>query len=213
MVKPKAKQDSENTPIITAILSGDLEQALSLIDSGSNVNAPGRGGITPLMYACSPPVLQLIVKLIEKGADVNTQDDNGRSAIFGAINSHDLETVHYLISKGAKLNQTSKAGYTPLMTAVASGDSSIVEYLIKNGADVNQKIKRPVSSEEIQMMKMALKHFESKEKGVKISSSSLEEIRAIVSGNVKEISASALEIAKRSNNREMIDLLISLGAK
>ncbi len=204
---------TENTPIITAIISGDIDQAIALIDSGSNVNAPGSGGITALMYACSPPVMGLIVKLLSRGADINAQDENGRSAIFGAINSHDFEAVHYLVSKGAKLDRVSKAGYTPLMTAVSSGDQKIVEFLVKSGADVNQKISRPVSSEEIKMMKMALAHFESKEKGVKISSSSLEEIRSIVSGKVKTISASALEIAKRSNNREMIDLLVSLGAK
>jgi ankyrin len=164
-----AKAKSENTPIIIAILSGETGQALELIESGSNVNSPGAGGITPLMYACSPPLLQLIVRLIEKGADVNAQDDNGRSAIFGAINSHDREAVNYLITKGAKLDQFSKAGYTPLMTAVAAGDFQIVELLVKSGANINQKIKRPVSKEEIAMMKMALKHLESKEAGVSIS--------------------------------------------
>ena len=208
-----AKAKTENTPIIIAILSGETGQALELIESGSNVNAPGAGGITPLMYACSPPLLQLIVRLIDKGANVNAQDDNGRSAIFGAINSHDREAVNYLITKGAKLDQESKAGYTPLMTAVAAGDFQIVELLVKSGANVNQKVNRFVGPEEIKMMKMALTHLESKEKGVKISPSSLEEIKAIVSGKVTVISASALEIAKRSNNTEMISLLLGLGAK
>lgn len=119
-----------------------LENVVSELRAGKDVNMRGISGETPLMLACRYcHDSQVIQALLQAGADVNALTDlRFNSALMRACRWNNLEVVRLLVQAGADVNYAADRGYTALMSAAEfNPDAEVIRYLVANGADVTAR--------------------------------------------------------------------------
>ena len=128
-----------------------------MIKALKNIDIPGRGGQTPLMYAQKYELFissELTPVLIEKGADVNRKDNNGNTAILlYAVWICHMSVVKPMVKAGLDINAQNNDGNTILHLALKNGSSQEARYLIKKGADYNIANKDQVTPMQIAVEK------------------------------------------------------------
>ena len=92
------------TELINASYKGDLEQVISLLNNGADVNATDEHEKTSLVYACQRRHLEIVKCLIENGANVNFVCSSGWTCLMIASERGNLEIVKCLIENGANNN-------------------------------------------------------------------------------------------------------------
>jgi ankyrin repeat protein len=103
-----------------------------------SVNAKGRSGWTPLMYAAMYGDPQDLRLLLERGARLNEQNDDGATALMYAVD--DPVKTRLLLEKGADPNLRSGQGRTALLIAAGlTGTEEAVKLLLRtsDGDDGN----------------------------------------------------------------------------
>lgn len=85
--------------LFAAISRRRAQSVRSLINSGANVDARSKEGLTPLMLAASKGYDEIVLLLKIKGADLNALDAGGRTALQLARNVGYENTVNILIKK------------------------------------------------------------------------------------------------------------------
>jgi ankyrin repeat protein len=126
--------------IYVATTMGNIEAVKQHIAAGTDVNAKGKLGRTPLHKAAVYAYKEIAELLIAAGADVNAKNkDEGTPLYIAAWEGH-KEIADLLIAKGADVNAKDELGGTPLHYAAKNGHKEIAELLITKGADVNAKI-------------------------------------------------------------------------
>lgn len=131
-----------NNPFISAVLSGNIEVAEMLLDSGADIEkgmdeAGGFEGVTPLMFAFGLPEneREMIRFLVKKGADVNGGADKGSETPLVLAAKHGrVDAVKVLIELKADVNAKTKDGDTPLKAAKRGKQEQIIAILKKAGA-------------------------------------------------------------------------------
>ena len=150
--------------IVVAVELGNIEAVKQHLNDGTEVNAKGRTGRTPLHWAAIEGHKEIAELLIAEGADVNAKTNDGKTPLDEAINPFynkteianllhkhggkhgtihsaagggDIEAVKEFLAAGADVNVKDKRRFTPLHWASISGHKEAVELLINNGADVN----------------------------------------------------------------------------
>ncbi|MDG1890736.1 MAG: ankyrin repeat domain-containing protein [Verrucomicrobiota bacterium] len=126
--------------------TGNIEAVKQHIAAGTDVNAPGDRGKTPLHIAAVFSRNEIAKLLIAKGADVNAKDEIGwtplHHAAYSFTQGHDPTiTVELLITKGADVNAKSEGGKTPLDTANNWGHGPAVATLRKHGGKTGEELK------------------------------------------------------------------------
>ncbi len=119
-----------------------LENVVSELCAGKDVNMHGISGETPLMLACRYcHDSQVIQALLQAGADVNALTDlRFNSALMRACRWNNLEVIKLLVQAGADVNYAADRGYTALMAAAEfNPDAEVIRYLVANGADVTAR--------------------------------------------------------------------------
>ncbi len=130
-----------------AASDGNIEAVKQHLASGTDVNAKGGLGLTPLHFAAGfsrgGVGKEIAELLIANGADVNARDDDGWNPLHWVAfegKQFNKEVGELLIAKGADINAgEDNAGWTPLHVAAYSGYKAAVELLAAKGADVNAK--------------------------------------------------------------------------
>lgn len=114
-----ADSSSSTNDLFNAIKSDSLDEVRDLISKGADINAKGKLGRTPLLYALDSRLSsknmnvrdEIIKELLSKGADVNVQDNLGNSVLVNAFDaSAGLDTIEELLIKGADVSTTDKFG-------------------------------------------------------------------------------------------------------
>ena len=150
--------------IVVAVELGNIEAVKQHLNDGTEVDAKGGTGRTPLHWAAIEGHKEIAELLIAEGADVNAKTNDGKTPLDEAINPFynkteianllhkhggkhgtihsaagggDIEAVKEFLAAGADVNVKDKRGFTPLHWASISGHKEAVELLIDNGADVN----------------------------------------------------------------------------
>ncbi|KAF8507399.1 hypothetical protein JB92DRAFT_2793512, partial [Gautieria morchelliformis] len=124
-------------PLYIAAEAGLKRACQHLLQTGSDVNAPGGYWGTPLQVAALRGHDAIVQLLLEKGAGVNVQQGRYGSALqVAASRGHDT-IVQLLLEKGSDVN--AQGGYygSALEAAVIEGHDMVVQLLLKKGADVN----------------------------------------------------------------------------
>ncbi len=148
-VNVNAQDSSGNTPLIIMCKKKKPDPMVTewlintnmivgfLIGAGSNVNAHGFLGMTPLHCACQYDHLEMAKTLILYRANINAQDKTGYTPLHLACQYGSNEIAQILIAHGANVNAKNFKGTTPLHFACERGTIDLVDFLLKSGADIN----------------------------------------------------------------------------
>ena len=132
--------EAQDISIHDAAENGNIEAVKQHLAAGTDVNAKGGGGRTPLHDAAYGGHREIAELLIAEGADVNAKEEGGGTPLlYAAIRGH-KEIAELLIDKGADVNAKDKYGFTPLYQTARFGHKEVAELLIAKGADVNAKM-------------------------------------------------------------------------
>ena len=130
---PKAK--ASDWSIHEAARTGNIEAVKQHLAAGTDVNAKGYGGSTPLQYAANKEIAEL---LIAEGADVTAKGKIGGTPLHNAANK---EIAELLISKGADVNAKDEYGDTPLDWAIQFREPETADLLRKHGGKTGEELK------------------------------------------------------------------------
>ena len=221
-----------NTMLHYAIGNGSIEAANELIKLGADIDNTNANFKTSLHYVIennSNKLLESVNLLLSKNANPNIQDKNGNTALhLAVINAHNskeyskyIEVINALIKYNANVNILNNKnqltlnisvsnndteisnilinakselnnidnGYAPIHVAVKNNNISIVENLLLNGANVDMKDKRGYSP-----------------LAIAVENNNYEMCRKIIRSNAT-VDSKAIELAKKSNNKEIRRLL------
>jgi len=122
--------------LIDAVYAGNVEAVKQHLDAGTDVNAKGEEGLTPLHWAAYGGHKETTELLIAEGADVNANDRGGSTPLLGAAYRGHKEIAQLLIAKGADVNAKSGSGETPL--DLAKGETA--DLLRKHGGKTKKEL-------------------------------------------------------------------------
>ena len=132
---PKAK--APDISIHVAADEGNIEAVKQHLAAGTDVNAKGDEGLTPLHYAVARGHKEVAELLITKGADVNAKDDDGWTPLHDAAFEGHKEIVELLIAADADVNAKANDGATPLDMA---DDKETADLLRKHGGKTKKEL-------------------------------------------------------------------------
>jgi ankyrin repeat protein len=139
---PTAK--ATDISIHKAARDGNIEAVKQHLAAGTDVNAKGNYGLTPLYWAAQSGYKEVAELLIAKGADVNAKSSEGTTPLHRATYYSDhKEIAELLISKGADVNAKDDGGKTPLDWAYGEAADLIRKHGGKTGAEL--KAAEPVA--------------------------------------------------------------------
>ncbi len=113
--------------------TGNIEAVKQHLAAGTDVNAKGKYGATPLHNTAIKEIAEL---LIPNGAEVNAKDGNGWTPLHYAAGRGHRETAELLIAKGADVNAKGADGKTPLDSA----DGETADLLRKHGGKTKKEL-------------------------------------------------------------------------
>ena len=105
-VNARAKSRFLNTPLQTALLTGQYETAKLLLEHGADSLVRQSKGFTPMHEAALLGRADLIELLLAHGAEINSMADNGHTPMAEALRGHHEDTAALLKSKGGKIEPT-----------------------------------------------------------------------------------------------------------
>ena len=207
------------SPLITAISTGNIAALKLLIESGAKFKEYGKNIHEPLHQAIRNKRTEVAKLLIKNGIStttkitpVNLEGDFGDclpcpydiEPIHSAVQIKDtqlaIEFIDLLISNNANINAKNKSDQTPLSYIAANGNHEIAQHLISKGASIVEgAIVTSAGYQNNDYLEILLKN------GGKPSSSALKEAIFCCGDGFNEAS-----IEKRTKT---INLLIQYGAK
>lgn len=133
---PTPAPDAGALRLTDAIRAGDLPSVRAALRRDRRVvNARGRAGTTPLMYAAAYGNADLLRSMLEIGGDPHLRNDAGATALMWALD--DVGKTRILLERGADLNARSGHGRTPLLLAAGQiASAPVVALLLERGATV-----------------------------------------------------------------------------
>jgi len=203
--------DEIKTLIKDLITQKKLDELKALLDSGVDVNMIISSGDSLLMTACSYSNSEMVKLLLTYNPNINYQDEYGNNALNLAIDNmwHYKEMIPLLLEAGADPNSKAGAGRTAQKNSTALSkiisltlnnkseeEYQIVEMFLSHGADPNIAHKtagitpliQAVFKADVRLVKLFLEH------GADL--------------DLKDNQGrTALDIAKKKNFPEVIDLL------
>ena len=198
--------------LMDKVIYKDFDAVKKLLAAGADVNEKDEQyGSTPLMMAASYTGYEDMVKLLlENGADPNLQDKTYGTTALIAGAGISKEMVEMLLDHGADIKIKRFDG-TSAFTAAITGilrervSTDVAELLLKKGADVNEATASGQAEGYTCLMKAARNNAPDLVKF-------LVKNKADINAKAKD-GSTALSLAKKKNDENMVKLLIELGAK
>lgn len=112
-----APRPSARTALIYALLHGEEEAALWLLERGASPGQSSHELDTPLMISAAFGRLRSLAELFERGADLEAIDSRGRTALRRAVDGFQIEAAAALLRLGANPLALALDGRTPFDAA------------------------------------------------------------------------------------------------
>ena len=128
----EARDARGRTPLITAVLSDNLEVAEVLISAGADLEGTdGKFGDSPLTWAACWGRFTAAKFLLSKGAQINRRSGrDGDTPLHRAvICCKGAEMIKYLVENGADVNATNSKGLTPIKLTFVKKDQELLRNL------------------------------------------------------------------------------------
>jgi ankyrin repeat protein len=125
------------TPLLSAVLRGNLEEAQALFGMGADINMKNSAGESALQIACMKGDLHIVQWLLENGAQIDSEDNRTDTPLIMACIRGHLSIAQALLAKGANINKKNGAGESPLCHACCYGHLGIVQLLLEKKALVD----------------------------------------------------------------------------
>ena len=135
--------DSQSTPLMWAVHSGNIDTVKFFISQGANVRAKAYQGATAAINAISGKSEEIAILLIDAGADANGRGNSRQNFLESAAESGMVGVVEALIRNGTDL---ATYGSSALLYAVSRGHKNAAIVLLDAGVDVNSKVTRSNNS-------------------------------------------------------------------
>ncbi|MEH7443824.1 ankyrin repeat domain-containing protein [Bacillus sp. JJ1122] len=132
--------EGEESPLIEAVVAGDLSKTKKLIENGEDIHTIDYNGYTPLDWAVKDSNEPMVKLLIERKADPNFETDYGMTPFMTAAEAGNPSMIKMLHEAGGDPQyQETSGGYTALTYSVFSGNIEAVKLLLDFGADPSTK--------------------------------------------------------------------------
>ena len=122
------------SPVHMAIITGQEETALSLMQQGATTLSTRPDKASTLMLAAAYGSPRVIERLKPAAAELAKQDIDGATALIYAARLGQNEATKSLLAAGAPVDQVDSHGRTPLMYAAQNGHGAVAELLLAAGA-------------------------------------------------------------------------------
>lgn len=132
--------DEKVVALVKAADAGDAAKVALLVRQGTNVNAVGNNGATPLIWALNARNHRGVEALLQAGADPNLVTDKvGMSPMNFVPMGDDPELLRLLLKHGGNPNHPGqgKIDERPLTQAAHFGRIENMKLLLDAGADIN----------------------------------------------------------------------------
>lgn len=126
-----AQDVNSDTALHLAVKSTNVDIAIRLMNAGSNVDAIGQGGATPLHYAAQTSEKRMVQALLSWDAKPDTPNHQNVRPLDLA---RDPGMVRHELNRKAEDTER----LTPLQRAAEDGDTSVVQLLLELGASVDK---------------------------------------------------------------------------
>lgn len=128
---------ASGSPVADAVMRGNTDEVVALLEGGADVNAPQGDGMTALHWAAELGDGAMTDLLLGAGADVAAVTRLGDyTPLHLASRVGALPVVKALLEAGADATaRTSTGDATPLHFAAAAGNPAVVAALLAHGAD------------------------------------------------------------------------------
>lgn len=112
----EARNTEDDTPLIYAVIEGNVPAVKILLQHGANVNAQDEDGNSPLHMAASygeQNSQALTDLLLQYGANTEIKNDNGDTPLILAALHNNLPLVQTLLDHGADIHATNNENKSP----------------------------------------------------------------------------------------------------
>jgi ankyrin repeat protein len=128
-----ARDKDGRTPLIIAVVAGNIDVAQVLLDAGANIEeVDSQHGATPLSWAICAGQVKTASFLLSKGAEINIKaGPDGNSPIHQAVKCcrEMPDMITYLVANGANVNATNDRGLTPIKYALGRSQKQLLRSL------------------------------------------------------------------------------------
>jgi len=210
---------------------GDVSAINELLQSGANVNCTINRDGTPLIAAARAGYLDVVQLLLDRGANPNLSSQGDGNPLIAAAGAGFANIVELLLSRDANINDVVPGDENALINASANGHLDVVKLLVERGADVNVK----VPTEELAMFTVLDTKRRTNDRTkevldyvvldnvVKLSDKVMLTVAKPDGGEFKNGEGknkqpvqkwrTALKMARTNNHQDVVDYLISVGAR
>lgn len=123
------------TPLMLAVLHGQIEAVRLLLSRGANFQVKDVVGQTAFGLACREGLLEIAQCLVSAGDKVRQKLPGRALGLHLAAENGHTEMVPWLLSQGLDIDAKNSRGETSLMLAGFSGHLNLLERLLEAGAD------------------------------------------------------------------------------
>lgn len=141
----EARDSHGSTPLVEAVVFGQLEVAEVLLEKGADPNGPGPVGRTALHVEAVHLDVEVFRWLLERGANPDARDDDGwiplhHTAFSGASADYSegrdvRSALNLLLESTSDMNAANDARQTPLHGAVRWAEPWLIKALLDAGAN------------------------------------------------------------------------------
>lgn len=225
-----------NAELYAKIKQADLGYVRIFIENGGDINQTDMNGYTPLMVAINQSFPEIALLLLEHNANVSIKGGNGYDALLLAANAGLRKIVESLIEKGVDINSPTETFFTALHLSADNGYSKIVELLLRHPKiNVNARTKQNSTAlhfasneghlETVRVLLddkridiNAINNFRETALHMAVRNGHADVVKALID-NGAEIDLlghnnfTPLAMAREHKHQEIIDILLSHGAK